>query len=78
MHGTSILSPNVHFISAASEEYPVTSASTVSIISFFIAGATNLDNASGICPIVSLASPTTLTAVLLCRFVSSSNPLMFD
>ena len=44
---------------------PVTSASTQSTISFFSAGAIISDNPSGICPIVSLASPTTLIAVLL-------------
>ena len=70
MQGTSIPPPNVNFPSAASRGYPVTSASTESTISFFSAGATNLDNQSGTSPIVSLASPTTLIAVLLCLFVS--------
>ena len=45
---------------------PATSASTQSTISFFNASAAISDNPSGICPIVSLASPATLIAVLLC------------
>ena len=64
-------SPNVHLPSAASQRCPVNSASTESTISFFSAGATTLYNSSGICLIVSLASPTILIAVLLCLFVSS-------
>ena len=77
MHGTSILPPNVHFPSAATRECPVTSASTESTISILSAGATTLDNPSGICPIVSLASPTTLIAVLLCLSVFSSTHFNF-
>ena len=63
MHGTWIPPPNFHFPSAASQGCPVTSASTERTISFFSAGGTTFDNPSGICPIVSLMSPTTLTAV---------------
>ena len=78
MHGTSIPSPNVHFPSAASRGCPVTSASTESTISYFSASATTLDNPSGIFPIVSLVSPTTLTAVLLCLFASSYTHFNFS
>ena len=78
MHGTSIPPLNVHFPSAASPGCPVTSASTESTISFFSAGATTLDNPSGIYPIVSFASPTTLIAMLLYLFVSSSTHSYFS
>ena len=62
-HGTSIPPPDFNCPSAASRGCLVTSAPTKSTISFFSAGAATLDNPSGICPIVSFTSPTTL---LLC------------
>ena len=65
MHETSIPPPSVHFPSAALQGCPVTSASTESTINFFGPGATTLDNPSGIRPVVSLASPTTLIAVIV-------------
>ena len=43
----------------------------------FSDGVTTFDNPLGTCPIVSLASPTTLIAVLLCLFVSSSTFYFF-
>ena len=68
MHGNLIQPPTAHFSLAASREFPITSASTERM-TFFSAGATTSDNPSVICPIVSLASPTTLIAVLLCLFL---------
>ena len=45
--------------------------------SFFSAGETILEIPSGIYPIVSLASLTSLIAALLCLFVSSSTHFNF-
>ena len=51
MHETSFPPPNAHFPSTASRGCPVTLASTGSTILFFSAGATTLDNPSGICSV---------------------------